>query len=96
MKVSTWLPTSEPLSPECVVVCVGGQQPVSLWREQGLLFVGSWIETTQPKCHSLGLRNLLWDELTSIKGFPGGSVGEGNGTPLQYSCLENRMDGGAW
>ena len=21
---------------------------------------------------------------------------EGNGTPLQYSCLENRMDGGAW
>ena len=22
--------------------------------------------------------------------------GEGNGTPLQYSCLENRMDGGAW
>ena len=23
------------------------------------------------------------------------SVGEGNGTPLQYSCLENPMDGGA-
>ena len=22
--------------------------------------------------------------------------GEGNGTPLQYSCLENPMDGGAW
>ena len=22
--------------------------------------------------------------------------GEGNGTPLQYCCLENRMDGGAW
>ena len=22
--------------------------------------------------------------------------GEGNGTPLQYSCLENLMDGGAW
>ena len=21
---------------------------------------------------------------------------EGNGTPLQYSCLENPMDGGAW
>ena len=21
---------------------------------------------------------------------------EGNGTPLQYSCLENSMDGGAW
>ena len=22
--------------------------------------------------------------------------GEGNGTPIQYSCLENPMDGGAW
>ena len=22
--------------------------------------------------------------------------GEGSGTPLQYSCLENLMDGGAW
>ena len=22
--------------------------------------------------------------------------GEGNGAPLQYSCLENPMDGGAW
>ena len=25
-----------------------------------------------------------------------GKYGEGNGTPLQYSCLENPMDGGAW
>ena len=24
------------------------------------------------------------------------SIGEGNGTPFQYSCLENPMDGGAW
>ena len=24
------------------------------------------------------------------------SLGEGNGNPLQYSCLENPMDGGAW
>ena len=23
-------------------------------------------------------------------------IREGNGTPLQYSCLENPMDGGAW
>ena len=23
-------------------------------------------------------------------------LGEGNGTPLQYSCLESPMDGGAW
>ena len=25
-----------------------------------------------------------------------GHLGEGNGNPLQYSCLENPMDGGAW
>ena len=24
------------------------------------------------------------------------NLGEGNGIPLQYSCLENPMDGGAW
>ena len=26
----------------------------------------------------------------------GRSPGEENGNPLQYSCLENSMDGGAW
>ena len=26
----------------------------------------------------------------------GRSSGEGNGTSVQYSCLENPMDGGAW
>ena len=26
----------------------------------------------------------------------GRSPGEGNGNPLQYSCLENPMNGGAW
>ena len=26
----------------------------------------------------------------------GRSPGEGNGNPLQYSCLENSTDGGAW
>ena len=34
-------------------------------------------------------------DLGSIPGS-GISPGEGNGNPLQYSCLENPMDGGAW
>ena len=34
-------------------------------------------------------------DLGSIPGS-GRSSGEGNGNPLQYSCLENPMDGGAW
>ena len=34
-------------------------------------------------------------DLGSISGL-GRSPKEGNGNPLQYSCLENPMDGGAW
>ena len=34
-------------------------------------------------------------DLGSVTGL-GRSPGEGNGNPLQYSCLENSMDGGAW
>ena len=34
------------------------------------------------------------EDLGSIPGL-GRSPGEGHGTPLQYSCLENSMDGGA-
>ena len=38
-----------------------------------------------------------WKQCQTL--FWGGSkitAGEGNGTPLKYSCLENPMDGGAW
>ena len=43
----------------------------------------------------------LWNSFTQIKGKDLAAalevgVGEGNGTPLQYSCLENPMDRGAW
>ena len=34
-------------------------------------------------------------DLALISGL-GRSPGEGNGYPLQYSCLENSMDRGAW
>ena len=35
------------------------------------------------------------EDLGSIP-VSGRSPGEGNGNPLQYSCLESPMDGGAW
>ena len=35
------------------------------------------------------------EETGSIPGS-GRSLGEGNGNPLQYSCLENPMERGAW
>ena len=34
--------------------------------------------------------------MTGKLNYPRIRNGEGNGTPLQYSCLENPMDGGAW
>ena len=36
-----------------------------------------------------------WGDLDSIPGL-GRSPGKGNGNPLQYSCLGNLMDRGAW
>ena len=45
------------------------------------------------RCFSLSvIQGNGFDELT----FPLDNNGEGNGTPLQYSCLENPKDGGAW
>ena len=37
----------------------------------------------------------MQEALGSIPGS-GRSPGEGNGNPIQYSCLENPMEGGAW
>jgi len=39
-----------------------------------------------------GIRNEWKRQITVVYRLNG----EGNGTPLQYSCLENPMDGGAW
>ena len=41
---------------------------------------------------SLGREDPLEKEMATAPVF----FGEGNGEPLQYSCLENPMDGGAW
>ena len=35
-------------------------------------------------------------DMTERLHFHFSRTGEGNGTPLQYSCLKNPMDGGAW
>ena len=37
----------------------------------------------------------LWKR-NAFKSWYKGQTGEGNGTPLPYSCLDNPMDGGAW
>ena len=51
-------------------------------------------------CWSLALENFehsftsVWDEWNCVVVWA--FFGEGNGTPLQYSCLGNHMDRGAW
>ena len=39
---------------------------------------------------------IFTSKLTTFITVTDSVLGEGNGTPLQYSCLENPMDGGAW
>ena len=43
----------------------------------------------------MGLSDLIKGGYSSLSDTAG-SVGEGDGTPLQCSCLENPLDGGAW
>ena len=45
------------------------------------------IEFKMPVTLKLGIQILLSNRHL---------IGEGNGTPLQYSCLEDPMDGGDW
>ena len=61
------------------------------------------IFTNQSTCYTiLGFPGAADDGSASSVGDPGsvpqagGSPGEGTGYPLQYSCLENSTDRGAW
>ena len=47
------------------------------------------------KLHLLGEPQQI-QVLFHVKMVPLRNLGEGSGTPLQYSCLENPMDGEAW
>ena len=54
------------------------------------------IETKGFPCSSVGKESACSaGDLGSIPGL-GRSPGEANGNPLQYPCLENLMDRGAW
>ena len=49
-----------------------------------------WLFDANPGINKLGCAVLSFLCIFTL------SDGEGNGSPLQYSCLENPMDGGAW
>ena len=62
-------------------------------RVRDLIFLGSKITTDGDYSHEIKRGLLLGRKvMTNLDTI----FGEGNGTPLQYSCLENPMDGGAW
>ena len=53
-----------------------------------------WMEEPS-RLQSMGLLRVGQDRATSLSISPS-CTGEGNGNPLQYSCLENPRDRGAW
>ena len=75
--------------------------PITSWQIHGetvetvadFIFGGSKITADGDCSHEIErcllLRRKVMTNLDNI-------LGEGNGTPLQHSCLENSMDRGAW
>ena len=53
-----------------------------------------WLEQQCPLKMNMPL--MTKQEVRTFGGIQPSSIGDGNGTPLQYYCLENPMDGGAW
>ena len=75
--------------------------PITSWAMDGetvetvsdFIFLGSKITADGDCSHEIKRRLLLGRRImTNLDSI----FGEGSGTPLQYSCLENPMDGGAW
>ena len=75
--------------------------PITSWEKDGetvetvaeFILGGPKITADGDCSHEIKRCLLLWSKLmTNLDGI----FGEGNGTPLHYSCLENPMDGGAW
>ena len=48
-----------------------------------------WVAKSWTRLSNFHLRTFMLHTIIDM-------VGEGNGNPLQYSCLENPMDGGTW
>ena len=70
----------------------------SPYSYRGLRYIYTVLETTSnlsEKVKNLPANAGDTRDTSSIPGL-GRSPGVGNGNPLQYSCLENDMDRGAW
>ena len=59
--------------------------------------IGSIPQVTQSTWeHNRHVTKYLQYSILDIRDVVYDNIGEGNGNQLQYSCLENPMDGGAW
>ena len=78
-----WVSGQPVMGHGCVSDCTCG----ILWKEEFTTYLSGGSDSKECACKvgNLGL----------IPGS-GRSPGGGHGNPLQYSCLENPMDGGAW
>ena len=78
---------TEPRAPTLALFHIKPTHSDTLWKFRLILLqlplICSFIKTA---------RQAAGTELCSPAPF----IGEGDGTPFQYSCLENPMDGGAW
>ena len=73
---------------------------MSLWKIRKMKIVIKFfyfLKILLPSFLNTRLISVSENVVTSLQYDPLVSLfGEGSGTPLQYSCLENPMDGGAW
>ena len=69
----------------CMCVCVYIYTHIYIYGTEGYVCV--WLKWKESACNAR--------DVGLISGL-GRSPGEGNGNPLQYSCLENSMDRGSW
>ena len=91
----------------CLPLCLLGREYMCyvliIWPDFSLLntfmCLFMWCPWLYHFCILVGKIQILWSfvwvELLIWSTVESG-FGEDNGTPLQYSCLENPMDGGAW
>ena len=79
---------------ECECICVS--LDIRQWHPTPVLLTGKlYGRRSLVGCSPWGLEESDTTERLHFH-FPLSCIGEGNGSPLQCSCLENPRDGGAW
>ena len=88
------LDLSFPTRNQILVLCIG-KWILKHWTIEEILTIKLFLIKGFPGGSEVKASASNTGDLGSIPGL-GRSPGEGNGNPLQYSCLEKPMDGGAW